>query len=532
MQPRAALWKMAKDKVLEGVFGRFLSSFVGNLFPLAHASKSVAVNKPVGISSFQVIRDCQSHFNPSATFASLVEREVNIRVNESQFERRRRSAVKKAAKVKMGHGGTLDPLASGVLILGVGSGTKSLNSFLECTKTYETVVLFGASTDTYDRVGRILTKKPYEDITRKIVEEALEGFRGTYQQMPPLYSALKMNGKPLYEYAREGLPIPREIEAREVEVTELELLEYYEPGTHNHRWPAEEAESFERNYAEQVWRNQKQQVNSKKLSPEESKEEEKAIEEHETFKKEFEARQDNLVKDSPAKRKRIVKNEPLMSGALGTLPPSPNSRGKDLIPPPPPANTPPPWNDKGPPAVKIRMTVTSGFYVRSFCHDLGMKIGSAAMMAELCRSRQADFTLGGPLTMEYEDLDKGEKVWGPKVREMLGAWMESHPSVRQSQTVRASLNDTQLSTPSQETNEKQFQKSKKRATNEDDGNQPAPKRRRNSSSEPEQEAYIVQKRAEIPTQEPTPVSSAEKGKAATVPNKNEEEEEEWDGIKD
>lgn len=122
-----------------------------------------------------------------------------------------------------------------MLILGVGAATKQLPQFLECTKSYETIVLFGASTDTYDRVGRILTKRPYDHITREKVEKEIEAFKGKQIQIPPLYSALKMNGKPLYEYAREGKPIPREIQGREVEVRDIELLEWYPPKKHNHR---------------------------------------------------------------------------------------------------------------------------------------------------------------------------------------------------------------------------------------------------------------------------------------------------------
>jgi tRNA pseudouridine55 synthase len=68
------------------------------------------------------------------------------------------------------------------------------------------------------------------------------------------------------------------------------------------------------------------------------------------------------------------------------------------------------------------MTVTSGFYVRSLCHDLGEKLGSGAMMAELVRTRQGIFVLGGTNCIEYEDLLRGEAVWGPKVESMLHLW--------------------------------------------------------------------------------------------------------------
>lgn len=404
-----------------------------------------AINKPYGMSSAQVIRDCKTYFNPSSLFAPMLEQTRAERAKENQHQQKRRRRVKQAIEVKMGHGGTLDPMATGVLILGVGRGTKSLQQFLACTKTYETVVVFGATSDSYDRCGHLLKKRPYDHITREKVEAALDNFRGTYQQMPPLFSALKMEGKPLYEYAREGKPIPREIQTREVTVTDLEVVEWYEPGTHEHHWPTSEATAAEKQYAEQLWRVEKQQQAGKKLSAEEEAADSEALEAHNDLKRKFEERQDELVQERQSKKQKQQRNKeqqqqaqeeqkqaqtnseaskgeptsPVMSGALGDLPPK--GKGSDLVPPVAPG-TPPPWKDKGPPAVRIRMTSTSGFYVRSFAHDLGEKVESAGLMTELIRKRQGDFVLGTENCLEYDDLAKGEAVWAPQLQDMLARW--------------------------------------------------------------------------------------------------------------
>lgn len=364
-------------------------------------------------------------FNPSNFFKPLIEADVARCIQDNSHDGKppRSRLLKRANQVKMGHGGTLDPLATGVLILGVGSGTKSLQNFINCTKTYEATVLFGASTDTYDRVGKIITKRPYEHISREKVESALASFRGKQVQMPPLYSALKMNGKPLYEYAREGKPVPREIEGRNVEALEIELVEWYEPGKHSQRWPTEEADTAERNLAEQVWRVTKLQESAKNLTPEEKEEEAKAIMDHEKVKMRFEKRQDELIRDVPTKKQRHSKNPPMMSGALGNLPqPKYSDKGSNLVPDAPAENTPPPWSDEGPPAAKIRLTVTSGYYIRSFCHDLGTKLDSAAIMTELARTSQNGFDVEGDNILPYEDLEKGEEAWAPQVAAMLARW--------------------------------------------------------------------------------------------------------------
>jgi tRNA pseudouridine55 synthase len=278
------------------------------------------------------------------------------------------------------------------------------------------VVLFGAATDTYDVNGKLLKRAPYEHITRDMLENGLAKYRGKFMQLPPLFSALKMNGKPLYEYAREGKEIPKAIERREVNVTELELLEWYEGGSHSWKAPTEEAGYAEVNVATKLWK----QENANPASHTPDEENERALEDFETRKRKMGDDQDELVVERPASKQKKVKTaaeneqEAMMSGGLAekeeTTPeqdkpiPSKEDAGK-----------------KGPPAAKIRMTVSSGFYVRSLCHDLGTDLGSAALMTELVRTRQGQFELGKNV-LEYDALKGGESVWGPQVEKMLDEW--------------------------------------------------------------------------------------------------------------
>jgi tRNA pseudouridine55 synthase len=373
-------------------------------------------------------------------FAPWIELEKNNRAREAANQRKRRKDQR--IQVKVGHGGTLDPLATGVLITGIGKGTKSLQDFLLCTKVYETVVLFGTSTDTYDRVGKVLGKAPYEHVTKDMVERALDQFRGKFMQLPPLYSALKMDGKPLYEYAREGKEIPRKIERREVEVLKLEMVEWMEGGTHPHKAPTDEAGHAEVNLANKVWKQEnvlpagtkKEEDSLVKSEDSKGSSEDEALQEFERKKRKLSEDQDDLVRERPPSKRKVVASSQDATMSGGLPPPALEVTGEngavesegvlasDEMPKATIEKSPTP-SVKGPPAVKLRMTVTSGFYVRSLCHDLGAAVGSAALMAELERTRQGDFELGKNV-LEYTDLEKGEKIWAPKVEVMLDEWYE------------------------------------------------------------------------------------------------------------
>ncbi len=127
---------------------------------------------------------------------------------------------------KIGHTGTLDPMATGVLPVCLGSGTRLCDMLADGKKEYVAELLLGTETDTQDITGQVLAEKPV-NITEEEVYSAGKSFLGEYDQIPPMYSALKVDGKKLYEYARAGREVERK--ARRVTIFELEFLEYRLP---------------------------------------------------------------------------------------------------------------------------------------------------------------------------------------------------------------------------------------------------------------------------------------------------------------
>ena len=453
-----------------------------------------------------------------------------------------------------------------MLILGVGSGTKALPTFLNCRKTYETVVVFGAATDTYDRLGKVVARdetgfqqyqhqqeqgqeqgqqevevekktknrgsNPYEHVTREKVLAALDKFKGKVWQIPPIYSAKWMNGKRLYDYARNGLPLPEEIKGKEVEVEEMEMMEWLEPGTHGYGIPDQvvdravvdgngdgdgNAGNKERKEkdggridevamsgsTEQMAKGVKRArensdgrddgtaiaaatsapkppsqttSHSPKRAKLNTQVDEPIAKSHDlndrtdtqntvfTTTSATITASDANTSSSTSKTTNLNTASSSSSSLYVTSTISPESESKSQQPPeqkyshhhhhnlpsPSPSSSSPP----SPPAVKLRMTVSSGFYVRSLCHDLGIAVGSFAFMADLVRTRQAEFELGPENrknrendydhngkekdkdnhneepkkkkrrqkkgnVLEYADLQKGEEVWGPRVKDLI-----------------------------------------------------------------------------------------------------------------
>ena len=132
--------------------------------------------------------------------------------------------VKKIFNEKVGHTGTLDPLAEGVLPILIGKGTLCSKYLINHDKKYVVNLALGQKTETADLEGKIIEEKniPNKSLTQSEIEKVLKSFIGKQQQMPPIYSAIKVNGKKLYEYARKGQNV--EIKPREIEIYDIKLM--------------------------------------------------------------------------------------------------------------------------------------------------------------------------------------------------------------------------------------------------------------------------------------------------------------------
>ncbi|HRZ14243.1 MAG TPA: tRNA pseudouridine(55) synthase TruB [Candidatus Omnitrophota bacterium] len=146
------------------------------------------VNKPSGITSHDVV--------------DFVRRKLKIK--------------------KVGHAGTLDPMATGVLVVLVGRCTKLFDRFLDFEKEYAATLTFGVQTDTGDSQGRQIRTAPWEHITAGMVEETFGRFQGEILQTPPMYSAVKHQGKPLYKLANKGKHVDRQ--PRPITIHQLRML--------------------------------------------------------------------------------------------------------------------------------------------------------------------------------------------------------------------------------------------------------------------------------------------------------------------
>ena len=160
------------------------------------AGEVIAINKPYTWTSFQVV----------SKIRYLLSRKYGIK------------------RFKVGHAGTLDPLASGVLLLCTGKATKRIEELQSHTKEYIAEITLGATTPSFDLEHPIDATYPYEHITREMVEETLKQFTGNIAQRPPLFSACKVDGKRAYDLARRGSDM--QLMPKQIRIDEIELLEY------------------------------------------------------------------------------------------------------------------------------------------------------------------------------------------------------------------------------------------------------------------------------------------------------------------
>lgn len=139
----------------------------------------------------------------------------------------RRLCRNSIGKTKVGHAGTLDPMATGVLVICLGYGTRLSEYAMQSTKTYRASIHLGIETDTYDAEGEVLAEKDASHITLEQVKQAFQAYIGDIQQMPPMYSAIKKDGKKLYELAREGIEIERP--TRAVTIYDIQVVSWDAP---------------------------------------------------------------------------------------------------------------------------------------------------------------------------------------------------------------------------------------------------------------------------------------------------------------
>ena len=159
----------------------------------------ICINKPLNWTSFQLV----------AKIRNTISKEYNIK------------------KIKVGHAGTLDPLATGVMIVCTGKKTKEIDTFQYQTKEYVTTIKLGEITPSYDAETEVTESKPIDHLTDELITSTIQKFTGEIQQIPPEYSAVKVNGKRAYELARAGEEV--QLKPKTLVIDEIEVVEINKP---------------------------------------------------------------------------------------------------------------------------------------------------------------------------------------------------------------------------------------------------------------------------------------------------------------
>ncbi|KAF9996694.1 hypothetical protein BGZ79_009588 [Entomortierella chlamydospora] len=303
----------------------------------AIAPRVFAVNKPTDLTSTTII-DLLQHVCKKNRAHPLVKRVLELDGSKRA----------KRGLVKIGHGGTLDPLARGVV--GMGAGCKMLhNMTVSSSKVYIAEARLGFSSTTLDSTGSLVAEGPTDHVTRATLMQTLNAFKGEIKQTPPLYSALNMDGKRLYDYAREGLALPREIPSRKVQIHELELLSF----------------------------------------PDDSIPPDPILEQYK-----FRGNSDTT----------ITTTSPVQNFKTGFQPKRlTNSSVMD------PSHVPIPTVPRGL-VFHIRVHCSSGTYIRTLIADIAAHLGTVGHMTDLLRVEQSGFKLGGLATLEMEECEDVDRV--------------------------------------------------------------------------------------------------------------------------
>ncbi|SCU97335.1 LAME_0F19328g1_1 [Lachancea meyersii CBS 8951] len=339
-----------------------------------------AIEKPSGISSSQFLLKLQNVLMNSTVFSKEIQRATAERMLQYQRETGKvpsKRKLRKVAKVKMGHGGTLDPLASGVLVVGVGTGTKKLSQYLSGTvKVYESEALFGVSTTSGDVEGEILSMHAVDHITMAGLKTMEQKLVGSLKQTPPIFAALKMNGKPLHQYAREGLPLPRAIEPRQVEIYDLQI--FPDSLTTDHGY---------------------------KLLRPTTKESEETVSEL--------SHQKNLLTDTLYFSKQYCESQGWDSENARVEPPLvlSDEEMQKLVTK---------GDEYRAPLLHFKAKVSSGTYIRSLISDVGKAVRSSSYMVKLIRCQQQDWALEKHNVFTMEDFtENDEAVWTAVLEKVL-----------------------------------------------------------------------------------------------------------------
>ena len=161
--------------------------------------ETIVIDKPLGWTSFDAVKRIRG----------AIQRRLNVK------------------RFKVGHAGTLDPLATGVLLVCTGRSTRRISELQDGMKEYVADIMFGATTPSYDLEKEIDAHYPWEHITREAIEAVLPRFMGRVMQVPPVFSAVKVDGRRAYKYARKGEAV--EIKPKELEIPEMEILSWEAP---------------------------------------------------------------------------------------------------------------------------------------------------------------------------------------------------------------------------------------------------------------------------------------------------------------